>query len=163
MSANWPRRSRPSFRWVSSLPADFYTDLAWLPAPPADFRRRCRALAAAAGPLGREVRTLASYALNESQLAQLSAVIGERARSGADLAPLTPFKLGLIGNGTLDLIAPALTAGAARHGVLLDWVKADFGQTIQEALDPDSTVNRARPDAVLLCIDYRALPDLTSP
>jgi FkbH-like protein len=144
------------------LPADFYSDLAWLPAPPADFRRRCRALAAAAGPLGRALRTLASYALNESQLAQLSAVIGERARSGADLAPLTPLKLGLVGNGTLDLIAPALTASAARHGVLLDLVKADFAQTIQEALDPDSAINRARPDAVLLCIDYRALPDLTS-
>jgi FkbH-like protein len=143
--------------------ASFYSDLAWLPSPPADFRQRCRALTNATGPLGRELRTLASYALNESQLARLSAAIAERMRSGADLAPLTPLKLGLVGNGTLDLVAPALTASAARHGVLLEWVKADFGQTIQEALDPDSTISRARPDAVLLCIDYRALPDLTSP
>jgi hypothetical protein len=117
--------------------ASFYSDLAWLPSPPADFRQRCRALTNATGPLGRELRTLASYALNESQLARLSAAIAERMRSGADLAPLTPLKLGLVGNGTLDLVAPALTASAARHGVLLEWVKADFGQTIQEALDPD--------------------------
>jgi FkbH-like protein len=145
------------------VPADFYADLAWLAAPPADFRQRCRALADAAGPLGGTVRNLASYALNETQLARLSAAIAERAHNGADLSPLTPLKLGIVGNGTLDLIASTLTASAARHGVLLDWVKAEFGQTIQEALDPDSAINRARPDAVLLCIDYRALPDLASP
>jgi FkbH-like protein len=150
------------------LPADFYADLAWLPAPPADFRQRCRALAALSaatpsGACGRDARALASYALNENQLARLSAAIGELARSGADLAPLTPLKLGLVGNGTLDLIAPTLTASAARHGVLLELVQADFGQTLQEALDPASWINRAQPDAVLLCIDYRALPDLAGP
>jgi FkbH-like protein len=145
------------------LAADFYADLAWLPAPPADFRQRCGALATSSGARGREARALASHALNENQLARLSAAIGELARSGADLAPLTPLKLGLIGNGTLDLIAPTLTASAARHGVLLELVQADFGQTLQEALDPASWINRARPDAVLLCIDYRALPDLAGP
>jgi FkbH-like protein len=141
----------------------FYSELAWLPAPPLDFRQRCRALAAADGAASREIRTLASYGLTESQLARLSASIAELASKGADLAPLTPFKLGLVGNGTLDLITPALTASAARHGVLLEWVAAEFGQTLQEALDPASRINRARPDAVLLCLDYRALPNLTSP
>jgi len=141
----------------------FYSELAWLPAPPLDFRQKCRALSAADGAVGREIRTLASYGLTESQLARLSASIAELASKGADLAPLTPFKLGLVGNGTLDLITPALTASAARHGVLLEWVAAEFGQTLQEALDPASRINRARPDAVLLCLDYRALPNLTSP
>jgi FkbH-like protein len=137
--------------------------LAWLPAPPLDFRQRCRDLSRSNGTLGQGIRTLASHALSETQLARLSASIAELSSSGADLAPLTPFKLGLVGNGTLDLITPALTASAARHGVLLDWVQADFGQTIQEALDPSSRINRARPDAVLLCIDYRTLPDLCGP
>jgi FkbH-like protein len=145
------------------MSACFYSDLAWLPAPPLDFRQRCRAFSTSDGAVGREIRTLASHALSETQLARLSASIAALSGRGADLAPLTPFKLGLVGNGTLDLVAPALTASAARHGVLLDWVQADFGQTIQEALDPSSKINRARPDAVLLCIDYRALPNLSSP
>src|SRR5258708_14837435 len=143
--------------------AQFYAELAWLPAPPLDFRERCRALLTSERAVGREIRALASYALTERQLARLSAIIAELAGRNADLAPLTPCKLGLVGNGTLDLITPALTASAARHGVLLDWVAADFGQTIQEALDPSSRINRARPDAVLLCIDYRALPNLSEP
>jgi FkbH-like protein len=145
------------------MSARFYSDLAWLPAPPLDFRQRCRALSAVDGAAGRDIRTLASHALSETQLARLSGSIAELASRGRELAPLTPFKLGLVGNGTIDLITPALTASAARHGVLLDWVQADFGQTIQEALDPSSKINRARPDAVLLCIDYRALPNLASP
>src|SRR4051812_8264101 len=128
------------------MAGDFYADLAWLPRPPVDFRQRCRALAASPGASGRDVRSLATFALNESQLARLSATIGELARGGADLASLTPLKLGILGNGTLDLIAPALIASAARHGVLLELVQAEFGQTLQEALDPQSRINRARPD-----------------
>lgn len=145
------------------MSTSFYSELAWLPAPPPDFKQKCRELLNAEGDLGREIRTLASHALSDSQLNRLSDTIVAVSRRGADLAPLTPVKLGLVGNGTLDLIGPALTASAARHGVLLDCVQADFGQTIQEALDPSSTINRARPDAVLLGIDYRALPNLSSP
>jgi FkbH-like protein len=145
------------------MTACLYSELAWLPAPPLDFRQRCRALATSDGAGGRDIRCLASHALSETQLGRLSAAITALSSRGADLAPLTPFKLGLVGNGTLDLIAPALTASAARHGVLLDCVQAEFGQTIQEALDPASEINRARPDGVLLCIDYRALPSLSGP
>ncbi|HEX3500185.1 MAG TPA: HAD-IIIC family phosphatase [Stellaceae bacterium] len=142
---------------------NFYSELAWLPAAPPDFRQRCRALLSVDGDLGRDIRTLASYALSDSQLSRLSDTIVAASRRGADLAPLTPVKLGLVGNGTLDLIGPALTASAARHGVLLDCVQGGFGQTIQEALEPGSWVNRSRPDAVLLGIDYRALPNLSGP
>src|SRR3954447_3299215 len=145
------------------MSGNFYSDLAWLPPPPPDFRQKCRVLRDTDGAVGREIRTLASHALNDSQLNRLSDAIVAASRRGADLAPLTPVKLALVGNGTLDLIGPALTASAARHGVLLDCVRADFGQTIQEALDPDSSLNRSRPDAVLLGIDYRALPNLSEP
>src|SRR5262249_21052020 len=74
------------------------------------------------------------------------------------LSPLTPFKLGLIGNGTLDFLAPALIASAARHGIALECVQAEYGVTLQEALDTQSRINQARPDAVLLVIDHRGLP-----
>ena len=57
------------------------------------------------------------------------------------MAPLQPFRLGLIGNGTLDLLAPILVASAARHGLALECIQADYGQTTQEALDPDSRIN----------------------
>ena len=99
-----------------------FIGLAWLPPPPDDFRQRCLAVTKAEQGIGRAIIQLASHALSDSQLRQLAKTIsGLRAR-GADLAPMTPFRLGILGNGTLDLLLPALVGSAAalRHcaGVL---------------------------------------------
>jgi hypothetical protein len=53
---------------------------------------------------------------------------------------------------------PALVASAARHGIALDVVQPSYDQVAQEALTPDSKVNSSKPHAVLLALDYRALP-----
>lgn len=101
---------------------------------------------------------LAGYALDESQLRQLAARIEMLRAEGRSLAPLAPLRLGLLGNATLEPLVPALIATAARHGVDLECTKADYAQTLQEALSPDSLTNRAKPDAVLLALDHRGLP-----
>jgi FkbH-like protein len=135
-----------------------YTELEWLPRPPEDFSKRCRALRETAGEAGREVRALASYALDENKLTRLANSI-EALRSRPDgLRPLAPFRLGIVSNATSHFMVPALIATAARYGIALECIEANFGQAMQEALDPDSTINRARPDAVLIAIDYRGLP-----
>ncbi|MGY8679173.1 HAD-IIIC family phosphatase [Bradyrhizobium sp. UFLA05-153] len=76
---------------------------------------------------------------------------------GRSLAPLAPFRLGLIGNGTLDLIVPVLIGTAARHGFSLKCVTGAYDQFLQDALDPESDLNKARPDAVLVALDHRGL------
>jgi FkbH-like protein len=58
----------------------------------------------------------------------------------------------------VDLIVPALIASAARYGIALECIPANFDQAMQEALMPDSVVNAANPDAVLVALDYRGLP-----
>ena len=138
---------------------ELYRSLSWLPVPPADFAARCKALgqAPAAGDLGRQIRALATHALDEHQLARLGRAIEAARVRGTSLAPLTPFRLGLLGNGTLDLMVPVLVATAARYGVALECVGGAYDQFLQDALQPDSAVNQARPDAVLLCIDHRGL------
>jgi FkbH-like protein len=144
------------------MSSTLYADLAWLPRPPRDFTAQCRALTEAedAGP---RIRTLANHALDGNQLDRLAKNIDTLARTGRSLAPLTPFRLGLVGSGTLDFIVPALAASAARHGILLDCVKGDYDQILQEALSPASHVNSARPDAVLVAIDHRSLPVRPTP
>jgi FkbH-like protein len=77
--------------------------------------------------------------------------------SDRTLAPLIPFRLGLIGNGTLELITPVLIATAARHGFALECITGAYDQFLQDALLPDSALNKARPDLVLLAIDHRGL------
>jgi FkbH-like protein len=134
-----------------------YTSLAWLQRAPSDFRQRCRAVSRS-DDVGATIGQLARYALDENQLRRLADEVERLRIEGHSLAPLAPFKLGILGNGTLEPIVPALVATAARHGLALECVRADFAQTVQEALSPDSQVNSAKPDAVLLALDYRGLP-----
>ncbi|RQR46968.1 MULTISPECIES: HAD family hydrolase [unclassified Burkholderia] len=142
---------------------DLYTALAWLPRPPDDFSARCRTLVESidddpGAGLGRRLRQLANCALGENQLIKLGRAIVALQGAGRTLAPLTPFRLGLVGNGTLDHLVLPLVASAARHGVALEIVSGHYGQVMQEALAPDSTINRAQVDAVLVALDYRGLP-----
>jgi FkbH-like protein len=134
-----------------------YTELQWLAKPPEDFAKRCRALREATGEVGREVRALASFALDENKLSRLAnAIAAVRDRPDA-LRPLTPFRLGIVSNATSHFMAPALIATAARYGIVLECVESNYGQVMQEALSADSAVNRSRPDAVLVALDYRGL------
>jgi FkbH-like protein len=134
-----------------------YAELEWLPQPPDDFSARCRALRTAAGEVGREVRALASFGLDENKLSRLATSIeAVRSRSNG-LHPLTAFRLGIISNATSHFMVPALVATAARYGIALECIEANYGQVMQEALDADSMINKARPDAVLVALDYRGL------
>jgi FkbH-like protein len=139
------------------MSAEIFRDLLWLPET-SDFRAACQQLSAGTGDCGDAIKAIATQRLSASQLARLASLIGQLRASGRSLAPLVPFRLGIIGNGTLDLIAPALVATGARHGFLIECVTADFGQVAQEALSPDSKINRARCDAVVIALDHRGLP-----
>ncbi|HEX3876700.1 MAG TPA: HAD-IIIC family phosphatase [Bryobacteraceae bacterium] len=109
------------------------------------------------------MRKLAGYRLDTNQLLSLSKAI-ERVRSeGVSLAPLRPYRLGLISNSTSDFVTGALTATAARHGIDLECIAAGYDQAVQESLDAHSAVNSSAPDGVLIAIDWRGLPILPSP
>jgi FkbH-like protein len=134
-----------------------FADLAWLPRTPADFGRQCRA-ALDSDCIGAHIQALAGYALDANQLVRLGRVLDSAHAAGESLHPLVPFRLGVLGNGVLDVVVPALRASAARHGVALECVTGEYDQVMQAALSPESAINRARPDAVLIAIDHRALP-----
>ncbi len=140
------------------MSANLYASLCWLPKPPTDFAAQCRAATQQDENLGRRLQALASHALDENQLNHLARAIGLARKAGRSLAPLVPFRLGIISNATSHFLVPTLVATAARHGVALECVEAEFGQLMQEALTPSSSINRAKPDAVLLAVDYRGLP-----
>jgi FkbH-like protein len=138
--------------------SDLYANLEWLPRRPADFRRRCQALVESTEAAGPELTRLARYALTENDFKRLAGTIRTLRDAGRDFKPLVPFKLGVLGNATLEPLADALIATAPRHGIALEVVLADYAQMLQTALEPSSAVNRMEPDAVLLAIDHRGLP-----
>src|SRR5947209_7414632 len=94
-----------------------YASLGWLPPAPDDFMMRCRSLSNGESQPGRGIHALASCSLDENQLNRLSKTIRAARGAGQSLEPLTPFRLGVLSNATLDFIPPAVTASAARHGI----------------------------------------------
>ena len=132
-----------------------YSELQWLPRPARVLAGRLKALRSSAGSPGRELQALASYALDLNQfLTRLAKDIEKRRADGVKgnqtLEPLVPFRLAVLSNSTIDMIAPAMVASAARHGIAMEVILPSYDQVAQEALTPDSKVNGYDPDAVLL-------------
>ena len=122
-----------------------------MPSAPEEFSGRLKALKSADGPLGCELQALSSHALDLNQLTKLAKVIDKARSDGRSLDPLVPFRLALLSNSTVDMVVPALIATAARHGIALEVIQPPYDQVRQEALTPDSTVNRSNPDARAVC------------
>ncbi len=120
--------------------------LPWLSEAPPDFRARCKSLGD-----GSDARFLATHALNLTQLGQLARAM----RRKATLDPLTPFKLAVLSNSTVDFLLDPIVASGARHGLALSVNGALYGQVAQQALDPSSEVHQLEADAVLLYLDHR--------
>lgn len=136
---------------------ELYTQLQWLPRPPQETSQRLRALKDVRSP-GGAIRELASFALDLNQQTRLAKVIGNAREQGISLEPLIPFRLAILSNATIDMLVPALVASAARYGIALEVIQPAYDQVAQEALTPDSKINSSNPDAVLMALDYRALP-----
>jgi FkbH-like protein len=139
------------------------TGLSWLPRAPDDFLAQCEALERSTGPAGRSLRALASTALDENRLNRLAKVVAALRAAPDALRPLTPFRLGIVSNATTHFLVPALVATAARYGFALECIEGGFDQALQDACDPGSPINRARPDAVLIALDHRGVPLRAAP
>ena len=135
-----------------------FAELQWLPPAPHDFNERIKNLAKSPDPIGSGLQALSNYSLNTNQLTKLAKCVDNTGSEQKLPGPLVSFKLAVLSNSTMDLIVPALKATGFRHGLMLEIIQPSYDQVAQEALTPDSKVNRAKPDAVLLALDYRALP-----
>lgn len=135
--------------------AQLVQNIYWLEKPPDDFKGRCRALLDAPDGSGTEIGRLAQTNLNTNQLTSLSGKISTLQDKSVSLAPLSDFHLGILGNATTNLFSAALPGVAARYGLSLTITEGEYNQIVQEALDPQSAINTAKPDAVLLVLDHR--------
>jgi len=134
------------------------TDLPWLAEAPEDFRQQVRSLTASNPASATLAQRLAGYRLDGNRLHMLGKAI-----AGFAAEDVAVTRLGVLSNGTVDLLLPALAASTLRHGVWLRVMGAAFGQVATEALNPASDINRARCRFVLLCLDHRGLPLTPTP
>jgi FkbH-like protein len=137
-------------------------DLDWLQPEPQDTRARLKVISAALadGDVAGAAAALHALAQHRLDLSQLGHV-GKRARAllAADSAAggLTPLRLGLLGWSTLSFIADAVMGTGPRFGLAIDVAEGDFGSPLQQAMNPVSRINAARPDMLLLATDARGL------
>lgn len=135
-------------------------DLQWLPAPGTAFRAQLKELLAEVpeGPaedFAARTIALATAALSEAQLAQLARLSGAIAARG--VGGLNSVRLGVLGDGTLTLLGPAIAGSALRHGVAMEIVEGAYNSALQEATDPGSSLHAARLDMALVALDARML------
>jgi FkbH-like protein len=135
----------------------FVRDLPWLPSAPADYSAQCRALAGSDADIGPQLQRLATFQVASPGAMAFRRALAKAQREQRDLTPLSPLKLAVASNGTMDFVVDHFPAAAARHGVALDIVEAEFDVVMQEAIDPASKINSSQPDVVLIAVDHRWL------
>lgn len=121
---------------------------------PSDFRKLCAEADTLEELRGNVLHGLAMHSLDINGLHRLAKSVTLAINQGLE-SPLTRLTLGLVSNANTDFIIPALVATAARYGIALKVISAPFGVTMQAALDPDASLTKAKPDAILLALDYR--------
>lgn len=138
--------------------SSFLQNLSWLARPPADFRSLCGQITTDPAQAHSMIRSLAATALDTNQLLRHAKTIHKVRRAGLSDDKSTPFRLAYVTNGTPDLILGALIGTAPRYGLALDCIASNYDQPVQEILSPDSLVHSFDAEAVLIALDWRALP-----
>ena len=126
--------------------------LRWLPMVQ-DFRPRLRALAEAAEPWSAGVALantrldfIRTGALDETLRRALGEVVP------ADTAT-RPVRLALLGASTLAHLHSAIRVAGMRRNIFIKTYENDYGQYLQELLDPSSSLHAFKPSAVLFAFD----------
>jgi FkbH-like protein len=131
--------------------------LRWLPEA-ADARARLSALDRAGGNVWAQAVVLAGTRLDFVTTNRLDAIVQRNngAAPPADLAA-PPVRLAVLGSSTLaHLHAPIRVAGL-RRGIWITTYENDYGQYLQELLDPGSALHAFRPNAILFVFDAKSI------
>jgi FkbH-like protein len=137
-------------------------ELNWLPAAGEGFRAEVRALQAElSGGIGQQfaerIVGLGSHAFDETQLGKLAGVARGIVSQNPPIQGLSTVKLGLIGDGTLSLLGPAIAGSGLRHGVAIEVLEGGYNSAMQDALDSDGPLHTAGLDMTLITTDCRSL------
>jgi FkbH-like protein len=136
------------------------TKLPWLPPAPEDYRQKRLALKAAVANGGdgatawQTLKWLAGHALDEAQLVHVATLSDELGHM-KNTPPAYSFALA--GDGTLSLLNAPIAGSAVRHDLRLTAIETEYGKAVQDALDPESDLRRAKPDFLIVACDRRGL------
>jgi len=131
--------------------------LSWLPEDP-DWRPKLRALAKAEGDIWNDAVALANFRIDFTRTNAIDEVVRRRYKDAPPAGTGTkPVRLAVLGSSTLaHLHAPIRVAGL-RRGIWIETYENNYGQYLQELLDPGSELHAFKPNTVLFAFDSRHL------
>jgi FkbH-like protein len=131
--------------------------LEWLPEH-ADWRERLKTVHKAGQPDWAALVALASSRLDFTRTSALDTLLRKLLPKGppADLQTL-PVRLAVLGSSTLTHLPPAIRVAGLRRGLWIETFEGDYGQYLQELLDPRSALYAFKPTAILFAFDARHL------
>lgn len=137
------------------------SDLDWLPRADANVRARIKSLRAETSAprdaFYERVVQLATAALDENQLGQAARLVDDIVSGGAAQSVLGHVRIGIVGDGTLSLLAPVISGSGLRHGLLIQVVEGVYGSAVQQAMDPGGALHSAALDMLVIACDQRGL------
>ncbi|HTP34610.1 MAG TPA: HAD-IIIC family phosphatase [Candidatus Acidoferrales bacterium] len=108
----------------------------------------------------------AARALAQAWEAQASAAFAGFVASRFDRLrphlPLVPYRWAVVRSFTVEPVLPIFKANAYAHGIALDLHAGEFNAYAQEILDPESSLYRFRPDALVLAVQTRDAGDVST-
>jgi FkbH-like protein len=127
--------------------------LRWL-APAPDFRTRLRALAAETDDIWPKAVALANTQIDFTRTNALDETVRRRL-DGSPPPGLTtkPVRLAVLGSSTLAHLHAGIRVACLRRNIYVTTYENDYGQYLQELLDPNSGLHAFEPTAVLLAFD----------
>jgi len=117
--------------------------LHWLPASE-NWKEKLKAFAAGAGGIGAAV-ALANTRLDFVRTNALDAIVQRRIRRPPSELSGKPIRLAILGSSTLAHLHSAVRIGGLRRGIWIETYEDDYGQYLQELVDPGSALHDFKP------------------
>ena len=128
--------------------------LHWLPPAPENWRDRLKALLTDEATIDDAI-SLANRRLDFVRTNALDSVVSKRFTAPPETLSSKPVRLAILGSSTLTHLHPAVRVAGLRRGLWIETYENDYGQYLQELLDPHSALHRFSPTTVLLVFDAR--------
>ena len=125
--------------------------LRWLPMAQ-DWRARLRSLDAADDVWSTAV-ALANTRLDFLRTNALDASVRRLVRMAPAGLGTRPVRLAVLGSSTLSHLLPAIRVAGLRRNIHVETCGGDYGQYLQELIDPGSALYAFKPDTILLAFD----------
>jgi FkbH-like protein len=128
----------------------------WLPIA-RDFRSDLRAALEICKPTDclESLASLATYRLGFLETIQVDRALARL--SLAEAPGFSPIRLAVLASATVDHLLPAIRVAGLRRRLLIDVHSGAFGQYRQDLLDPNASLHRFAPQAILFSITAREL------